>query len=205
MEGRDVLQRATVAEGLALGAGICVAPEDIALRAATDADVDFLRELFSSTRIDEFARVGMPAEQIEALLVSQFSIQHDYYHQHYPNGRFDIITYRGNRVGRLYHNWCADSAQLIDIALLPAHRGAGIGSQLMRALVARAASACVPMRLYVEFDNPVRALYRRLGFVPAGENGVYELMLRDAVPFDEDGAGVHIEGLSERFSSSTSA
>ncbi len=74
------------------------------------------------------------------------------------------------------------TVQLIDIALLPTYRGAGIGTRLMRAIVAEAARKHMPMRLYVEFGNPVRKLYRTLGFVPAGENGVYELMRRDVTP-----------------------
>ncbi|MBM7128936.1 GNAT family N-acetyltransferase [Dyella mobilis] len=167
--------------------GAQVALEDIGLRAATEADADFLREVFSSTRVDEFVRAGLPAEQIEPLLANQFSIQHDYYRRHYPVGRFDVITYGGIRVGRLYHDWSGDAAQLIDIALLPAYRGMGIGSHLMRGLVREAACKHVPMRLYVEHDNPVRALYRRLGFVTSGENGIYELMVRAAMPFDEEG------------------
>lgn len=173
--------------------------DDIALHAATDADMDFLRDVFSSTRLQEFMSAGIPVEQAESLLASQFLIQHDYYRRHYPHGRFDIIMQGERNVGRLYHDWSGDVAQVIDIALLPAYRGAGIGTCLMRAIVAEAARKHMPMQLYVEFNNPVRALYRSLGFVPTGENGIYELMHRDVMPFDEEGALASIKGLSNHF------
>lgn len=196
IQGRKILLDSSTAESTTVDAGVCAVHDDIALRTATDADMDFLRDVFSSTRMREFTSAGMPIEQAEPLLASQFSIQHDYYRRHYPHGRFDIIMLGERNVGRLYHDWHGDVAQLIDIALLPAHRGAGIGTSLMRAIVAEAARKHMPMRLYVEFNNPVRALYRRLGFAPAGENGVYELMHRDAMPFDDEGASTSVKGLS---------
>jgi ribosomal protein S18 acetylase RimI-like enzyme len=200
MEGRNILLKSSAAESTAAGVSNCVSRKDIALRAATEADEDFLRAVFLSTRVDEFISAGLPLEQAESLLANQFAIQRAYYRRHYPSGCFDVVTYQGNRVGRLYHDWSGDTAQLIDIALLPAQRGAGIGSHLMRGLVAEADRKRMPMRLYVEFNNPGRALYHRLGFVSAGENGVYELMHRDAAPIDDESTPVSIEGLYTPFS-----
>jgi ribosomal protein S18 acetylase RimI-like enzyme len=198
MDGRNAwLDRS--AGSMSAEGGVCAPHDDIALRAATDADMDFLRDVFSSTRMQEFISAGMPVEQVDALLVSQFSIQHAYYRQHYPRGRFDIIMQGTSNIGRLYHDWHGDTVQLIDIALLPAYRGAGIGTRLMCAIVAEAARKHMPMHLYVEFNNPVRKLYRALGFVPAGENGVYELMRRDIAPFDDEEAWAPVKGLSNPF------
>ena len=198
MDGRDTwLKQST--DGLSVDGGVRASHADIALRTATDADMDFLREVFSSTRLQEFMSAGLPVEQIESLLASQFLTQHNYYRRHYPHGRFDIIMQGERSVGRLYHDWSGDVVRVIDIALLPACRGAGIGTRLMRAIVAEAAGKRMPMQLYVEFSNPVRTLYRTLGFVPAGENGIYELMRRDAMPFDEQEAQVSIKGLSNHF------
>lgn len=197
MDGREAwLNRS--AGNTSAESDVCVTHDDIALRAATDADMDFLRDVFSSTRMHEFVSAGMPVEQAESLLASQFSIQHTYYRQHYPHGRFDIIMQGTKNIGRLYHDWSGDVVQLIDIALLSAYRGAGIGTRLMRAIVTEAARKHMRMQLYVEFDNPVRALYRTLGFAPAGENGVYELMHRDAMPFDEE-AWASVRGLNNPF------
>lgn len=159
----------------------------ISLRESTPADRDFLMDVFESTRIDEFRAAGLDAPTIRDLLSQQFSMQDAYYRRHYPNGRFDIVLVGDKAVGRLYHDWNAGSgeARVIDIALLPPWRGAGIGTRLMKAVLVEAARRTMAVKLYVEFNNPVRALYRRLGFEGVGENGVYEAMRRAAVPFDD--------------------
>jgi ribosomal protein S18 acetylase RimI-like enzyme len=64
----------------------------------------------------------------------------------------------------------------MDIALLPPFRGQGIGAGLLRPLLAEGADAGRSVSIHVEQSNPAMSLYRRLGFVPVGEHGVYILM-----------------------------
>lgn len=154
------------------------------VRPVHERDRAFLRAVFESTRAHEFAQAGWSAERIAALLAEQFSMQDTYYRQHYRHCRFDVVMLGENPIGRLYHHWQGSEARLIDIALLPAHRGAGIGTRLMHAFVALAAANAMSVVLYVEMNNPVQGLYRRLGFEPVGENGIYMQMRRPAVPFD---------------------
>jgi ribosomal protein S18 acetylase RimI-like enzyme len=165
--------------------------ERLHLRAASEHDLDFLYSVFESTRAEEFARAGLSADHIAALLAQQFSMQDAYYRSHYPHCSFDVVMLGNERVGRLYHDWRDHEARLIDIALLPAYRGAGLGTKLMNAFVARAAGKAIPIVLYVEMDNPVQGLYRRLGFEAVGENGVYIQMRREVAPFaGTDGSSV---------------
>lgn len=165
------------------------------LRSAEEGDRTFLYQVFESTRVEEFARIGWARERISALLAEQFSMQDAYYRRHYPQGRFDVVMLGQMAIGRLYHYWQGSEARLIDIALLPAYRGAGMGGRLVRALVARAAAKAMPIVLYVEMDNPVQALYRRLGFEAVGENGVYLQMRRPAAPYADD-RSEPVEGLA---------
>lgn len=112
-------------------------------------------------------------------------MQDAYCRRHYPHGRFDIVLSAQTAIGRVYHDWSGEEARVIDIALLPAYRGAGIGTRLIHAILAQAARRGIALELYVEFDNPVSALYRRLGFECAGESGVYQKMRRAAAQFDD--------------------
>jgi ribosomal protein S18 acetylase RimI-like enzyme len=160
------------------------------LRPATPEDREFLREVFISTRIEEFSHSGWGDAEIRALLVNQFELQDSYYRRHFTGVRFDVVTNEDAAVGRLYHRWGVDELRIIDIALLPAFRGAGIGSQLMRAIVAQAAQRGLAATLYVEAANPVKSLYQRLGFIKKGEDGIYELMRREAAPFAGEPASV---------------
>lgn len=156
------------------------------LRSAEEGDRAFLYQVFETTRAEEFAHIGWAPERISALLAEQFSTQDAYYRRHYPQGRFDVVMRGQTAIGRLYHYWHGSEVRLIDIALLPAYRGAGIGGRLVRAVVARAAAKALPIVLYVEKNNPVQSLYRRLGFEAVGENGVYLQMRRPAAPYVAD-------------------
>ncbi|ACR31638.1 GNAT family N-acetyltransferase [Burkholderia glumae] len=164
------------------------ADAELTLRAATQADLSWLCEVFTSTRREEFMRTGWEPERVEAFLREQFQLQHQYYHDHYRQGCFDVVSFRGTAVGRLYHAWrprqLGDEVRVIDIALLPAWRGRGIGTRLMHAVIAEAVQQGLPVSLNVEADNPVQRLYRRLGFVKVASGGVYDTMRREAVPFD---------------------
>ncbi|RDU95057.1 GNAT family N-acetyltransferase [Trinickia dinghuensis] len=166
--------------------GTALADARLYLRSAREDDRDFLFRVFESTRAEEFARLGWGPERVAALLAEQFSMQDMYYRRHYPHGRFDVVMLGETAIGRFYHYWHGSEARLIDIALLPAHRGAGIGTRLVRDFVARAADKAMPAVLYVEMNNPVQALYRMLGFETVGENGVYHQMRRPAMPFADE-------------------
>ncbi|AOJ15238.1 GNAT family N-acetyltransferase [Burkholderia vietnamiensis] len=178
---------ALVSVGNSRPANIC-ADAELTLRAASDHDIEFLTEVFVSTRREEFTRAGLGAEQVETLLRDQFRLQHQYYHAHYPQAHFDVVVSAGTPVGRLYHAWrppqLGDDLRVIDIAMLPLWRGRGIGTQLMHALLAGAAAEGLPVSLNVEVNNPVQRLYKRLGFVKIGTSGIYDTMRRAVAPFD---------------------
>jgi len=72
----------------------------------------------------------------------------------------------------------------LSIAVTPQHRGRGIGSVLLTALIERARADGFPrLRLAVAPDNPAASLYRRHGFVDAGieapEAGTALLMIAE--------------------------
>lgn len=151
----------------------------LALRPFSAEDLPLLYEIYASTREEELRPTGWPPEQIATFLRQQFDAQHRWYQTHYQGGSFDLILENGQPVGRLYVFRQARDLNLIDIALLPAHRGRGLGTFLLGQLLAEADHAGQSVSLHVEFFNRVRSLYDRLGFRQIGEDGVYLEMRRD--------------------------
>jgi ribosomal protein S18 acetylase RimI-like enzyme len=148
----------------------------VALRPAADADYDFLRGLYASTRQEEMIHFPFDEAQRRSFLDQQFAAQFEHYRIHYPTCERNIVERDGVSVGRLWIDEWRDQIRLVDIALMPECRGAGIGSTLLRQVMDRGAAAGKPVTIHVESFNPALRLYRRLGFEQVDTNGVYLLM-----------------------------
>jgi GNAT superfamily N-acetyltransferase len=146
------------------------------LRPVRKGDRDFLLAVYASTREQELAQVAWAEGAKEAFLEQQFDAQDHHYRTHYPGATFDVIEVDGEPAGRLYVHRGEDDIRIMDIALAPAFRGRGIGTELLERLIDEARSSGRSLSIHVETQNPARSLYERLGFVPAGEHGVYVLM-----------------------------
>ncbi|MEM7221457.1 MAG: GNAT family N-acetyltransferase [Pseudomonadota bacterium] len=148
----------------------------LSVRSIGPGDDGFLYKLYSSTREEELAPLDWSEEQKAGFLRMQFDAQHHFYTEQFTEARFDILERGGEQVGRFYVDRRAKEFRVIDIALLPEHRGGGLGGALMADLLDEAAAAGKPVSIHVERYNPAMHLYLRLGFVPIEDQGVYELM-----------------------------
>jgi ribosomal protein S18 acetylase RimI-like enzyme len=149
---------------------------DITFRPITEGDMDFLARLYASTRWEELQQVPWSDEQRLAFLRQQFDAQHTYYMEHFVDAAFDLIVIDGKPAGRLYLDRREEEIRLIDIALLPKHRGQGIGGRLMADILKEGQDSGLRVRIHVEQNNPAMRLYQRLGFQKIEEQGVYHLM-----------------------------
>lgn len=147
--------------------------DPLELRPEGAADEAFLRRLYASTRTAELALMPWPEAMKAQFIDMQFDLQHRDYHHRYPDAAFQVVTLGGTPVGRLYLDRGAGRFTLIDLCLLPEHRGRGLGRRLLEAVLAEAAAARTPVRLHVETTNPARDLYRRLGFADLGGQGFH--------------------------------
>jgi ribosomal protein S18 acetylase RimI-like enzyme len=150
----------------------------VVLRPSAEADRAFLKQVYASTRADELALLAWTDEQKAGFIAHQFEAQDAHYRNHYDDAAFDVIEVDGEPAGRLYVHRGPSEIRIVDIALAPAFRGRGLGTRLLRALIAEAEDGGRKLSIHVEVNNPARRLYERLGFRRAGEYGVYLLMER---------------------------
>jgi ribosomal protein S18 acetylase RimI-like enzyme len=153
---------------------------EVTLRPARDDDGAFLLSVYASTREEELAPVPWTAEQKHAFVAQQFAAQSAHYAQHYDGLSSHVVLVDGARAGRLLVARWPEEIRVVDIALLPDYRGRGVGERLLRPILEEADARGVATVIHVERTNPAMSFYRRLGFAPAGEHGIYFRMERSA-------------------------
>lgn len=149
------------------------APNPERLRPVADDDAPFLFELYASTRAEEFAAWGLDPNQMSAVVELQFYAQRQHYQMLYPEAEHSIVEVDGRPVGRLLVDRNGSAHCLVDIALLPEHCGGGIGTRLIRAVMARAEETASPVVLHVFHGNRAFRLYDRLGFKTVADSGTH--------------------------------
>lgn len=122
------------------------------------------------------AMVDWDDAQKQSFLTMQFTAQHQYYQENYKEAAFQVIIIDELPAGRLYIAHWPDQIRIVDIALLPEFRNAGIGTALMKSIMSAARQLSLPITIHVEQFNPALRFYDRLGFSKIGEVGVYNLM-----------------------------
>jgi ribosomal protein S18 acetylase RimI-like enzyme len=146
------------------------------LRPSQPGDRDFLFRLYAGTRMDEIRAFGWDAVQQEAFLRMQFNAQQQWYQTTYSTAENQIIEKDREPIGRMIVQREAGTWRLLDISLLPEHRGQGIGGELIRALIHDCGAAGAVLQLQVVNTNPAQRLYTRLGFVKTGQDQIYMQM-----------------------------
>jgi ribosomal protein S18 acetylase RimI-like enzyme len=92
-----------------------------------------------------------------------------------------IATCRGTPIGAAWsrlltasnvgYGYVADDTPELSIAVLPEHRGEGVGGKLIERLLSHLAADFDAISLSVEAANPARRLYERHGFATVRERG----------------------------------
>ncbi|MEO5714173.1 MAG: GNAT family N-acetyltransferase [Luteolibacter sp.] len=148
----------------------------VSLRLVTAEDTGFLTAVYASTRMEELATTDWTNAQKAEFCQMQFIAQDAHYRQHYPGADLQVIESAGTPAGRLYVDHWKREIRIMDIALLPEHRGKGIGTKLLLDLQHEAAGCGKSLSIHVERFNPALPLYERLGFRMIEDKGVYLLL-----------------------------
>jgi ribosomal protein S18 acetylase RimI-like enzyme len=151
----------------------------IELRPVQEKDGSFIEAVYGSTREDELKRTNWPEQQKKAFIIMQSMAQLAEYKTKFPGAVFEVIVYKNKDAGRFY-TWESDTEiRLIDITLLPAFRGKGIGTFLLKELIKKSNKLQKKISLHVEPDNPALYLYSGLGFMRVRNNGRHYYMERE--------------------------
>ncbi len=153
-----------------------MAKTKLALRPIRNDDLDFLYQVYASTREDELAPLPWTDSQKRTFLQMQFNAQHHYYQEQFAEASYQVILQDEQPVGRLYVDRGSDEIRIIDIALLGAARNQRIGSLLLQQILDEATLSGKRVVLHVEKNNPALRLYQRLGFQVKEDKGVYWFM-----------------------------
>lgn len=146
------------------------------LRPERPDDAPFLSQLYASTRADEMNLVAWDERQKEEFLRMQFALQTLHYRQYFPDAAFLIIELEAQPIGRLYVDRSPGQIVVMDIALVPEHRGSGIGGRLMQEILSEARDTQRPVRIHVERHNPALRFYERLQFRLIEDKGIHFYM-----------------------------
>lgn len=150
--------------------------DTLSLRPVNEGDQDFLLELYASTRPD-LAEIACDAGTRAQLVRMQYEAQQHHYRAYYPRATASVVLGDdGTRLGRIYVDRGPNEIRLVDISLLPAYRGHGLGRRLLEALMEEGEQLGLPVRLSVMAGNPAAHLYQRLGFAPGELRGVHQTM-----------------------------
>jgi GNAT superfamily N-acetyltransferase len=150
---------AVTVQSVATPAGI------LSTRPEAPIDEAFLFTLFESVKGPDIARMPVDDHMKLRLLQMQYTAMTQSYRKSFTTEAFNIITLDNTPIGRLIVEETNNCICIVYIALLPAWRHRGIGSQLMRALLTEAQARHLPCEATVALDNiPSLRLWVGLGF-----------------------------------------
>jgi ribosomal protein S18 acetylase RimI-like enzyme len=146
----------------------------VTLRPVSPDDQVFLFQLYASTRAAELALLDWGETQRAVFLRAQFDAQRHDYTARFSTAGHQIILVDEQPAGRIWIARGDEEIRVVDIALLPTARGLGIGTRLIKDLIAEATAAHKPLRLSVpKHREAARRLYERLGFTPTEDIGTH--------------------------------
>jgi len=141
-------------------------PKQLAVttRPTSDDDSMLLFELYASSRAEELSRSGWVTPQQRSFFRMQAQNQELYFQRHYDHLDRRTICINGFSAGRVLIDRPGHAITVVDLALLPAFRGRGVGSLLIRSILQEAAEKRLPVHLEAPKRGDVFVHCEQLGF-----------------------------------------
>jgi len=161
-----------------------ISNDSINLRFADNNDHVIICALYSDMKAFDMSIIPESDDIRQKLLLTQFRARNFSFDTMYGREAQWIVERDGVAVGSLVVGELDGALRLAEIALVPEHRGGGLGTALIRAVQAAAVARHLPIRLQVHPLNPARHLYGRLGFAEVGV-GMANLEMEWHPPFSD--------------------
>lgn len=152
-------------------------PNPLRMHPQYSEDQVFLNHLYRTRRTD-LQQLHASPEVIDQLISLQQLMQIKTYEHQFPDAQYFIIHFGEQAIGQIIIDVTKSYLHLIDIALLPAFQGRGIGHQLVQSLLTYASALTYDVHLSVQKNNIVaKNLYTSQGFKMVNEDDVFEKMI----------------------------
>jgi ribosomal protein S18 acetylase RimI-like enzyme len=143
------------------------------VRPAGPDDQPLLDALFYEDRAAQFAGVGLAEAQIRPLVEMQARGRQMTYAAQFPTAEdWILLDADGESAGRLLLDRQPGRWRIVDIAVLAARRGRGLGARALEDCQRQAAAAGATLELQVARLRPAQRLYQRIGFQVTREDAV---------------------------------
>ncbi len=137
----------------------------VTLRPECSQDESFIRNLILETIADELGASAWPEPMRSHLLSVQYAGRRQSFRLTFPEAASYVIEAGGVNAGWAVVTEMPQEIFLVEIIVSPECRNRGVGSAVIRQLIAEAAARRKPVRLTVNAtNNAAIRLYERLGF-----------------------------------------
>ena len=151
----------------------------ISRRPETPEDEPFLRQMIIASIAQELMAWSWPEAIRDQLLGMQYSAKVGSLRTNHPAAASEIILAGGQPVGWIFLDESPQEIHLCEIIVAVGLRGKGVGSAVLREVLAAADRAKKPVRLLVNVTNAgAIQLYERLGFRRTGGDQLQHEMER---------------------------
>jgi ribosomal protein S18 acetylase RimI-like enzyme len=154
----------------------------VSLRPETPADELFLRDLILANVAEELFAYSWDENMRATILPMQYRGRLMNLAANHPHAERSIILADDVPVGWRVVDRSGETIHLVDIAILAAHRGSGIGAAVIQEILNEGERSSKAVTLEVLTTNRAVRLYQRLGFRRTGGDDVQHFLRRDPVP-----------------------
>ncbi|MFZ1084774.1 MAG: GNAT family N-acetyltransferase [Terracidiphilus sp.] len=168
------------------------------LRPAQPEDEQFLFRLFAESQ-EHLAAFRSNAELYASLMEMQYRGRKQSYSAQFPHAVDAILCLQDEArgalpVGRILVDCQPERWRVVDMAVLAAHRGRGLGSWALRLCQRQCEAAGAKLVLGVRPENRARRLYERLG-LRVTEESALTVEMESVAPFPEASESLYGGGL----------